>query len=100
MPSAITHQSWPGVRRRRVSQPSIHLPRGGELAGDEDRPAPALSRFAFGAKNSSLAASARPPTRAEARSASAVNGGSAMRCYDRRPQVLSVSCSWHYREGS
>ena len=26
-PSRMMHQSWPGVRRRRVSQPSIHLPR-------------------------------------------------------------------------
>ena len=27
------HQSWPGVRRRRVSQPSIHLPRSVYLSG-------------------------------------------------------------------
>ena len=33
MPSATTHQSWPGVRRRRDSQPSIHLPRVVNLPG-------------------------------------------------------------------
>ena len=32
-PSATMHQSWPGVRRRRVSQPSIHLPRSVYLSG-------------------------------------------------------------------
>ena len=26
-PRRTRHQSWPGARRRRVSQPSIHLPR-------------------------------------------------------------------------
>ena len=26
-PRRTMHQSWPGARRRRVSQPSIHLPR-------------------------------------------------------------------------
>jgi hypothetical protein len=35
----------------------------------------AFTRFAFDAKKSSFVATARPPTRSEARSARAVNGG-------------------------
>ena len=74
MPSATTHQSWPGVRRRRVSQPSIHLPRVVNLPGTKMAGSGARS-CDFGAKNSSFAASARPPTLAEARSARAVKPG-------------------------
>ena len=74
MPSSTTHQSCPGVRRRRVSQPSIHLPRAVNLPAMKIAGS-GFNRLAFGAKNSSLAAMARPPTRAEARSASAVNEG-------------------------
>src|SRR6266487_1679387 len=71
MPSWTTHQSLPGVRRRRVSQPSIHLPREVNLPG-MNTPRPGLRRFSFEAKNSSFAATARPPTRAAARSQSSV----------------------------
>jgi hypothetical protein len=66
------HQSWPGVRRRRDSQPSIHLPRVVYRSGTKIGAA-GLIRLAFGAKKSSLAASTRPPVRADARSASRVN---------------------------
>src|SRR5574342_520757 len=66
-PSRTMHQSEPGVRRRRVSQPSIHLPRlvyfPSRNTGEPD-----FSRLDLGAKNSSLASTARPPTRAAARS--------------------------------
>ena len=72
IPSAITHQSWPTVRRRRDSHPSIHFPRVVNVPGMKIGGA-GLTRFDFGAKNSSLAATARPPTRDEARSARAVN---------------------------
>ncbi len=78
MPRRTTHQSWPGVRRRRVSQPSIHLPRDVYLPGMKV-PRPGFSRFSFGAKNSSLAAMARPPTRAAARSASSVSAVSSVK---------------------
>ena len=70
----MTHQSWPGVRRRRDSQPSIHLPRDVYLPG-MNTAASAFSRFDFDAKKSSLVAIARPPIRAQARSTSAVNPG-------------------------
>ena len=71
MPSATTHQSYPGMRRRRVSQPSIHLPRAVNLPGMKIAGS-GFTRFDFGAKNSSLVAIARPPTRADARSARVV----------------------------
>src|SRR6185503_18949869 len=65
------HQSNPGVRRRRDSQPSIHFPRSVYLpsmkTGTEG-----FSRFSFGAKNSSLAYSTVPPSRSDARSISSV----------------------------
>ena len=56
-------------RRRRVSQPSIHLPRS-VYSPSRKTGFDSLSRFSFGAKNSSLAASTTPPTRSEARSTS------------------------------
>src|SRR5579862_5397706 len=61
------HQSWPGVLRRRVSQPSIHLPTSVYLSSIQTG-VDAFKRFSFGAKNSSLAASTRPPSRSAARS--------------------------------
>src|SRR5215831_6390974 len=65
------HQSNPGVRRRRDSQPSIHFPRSVYLpsmkTGSEG-----LSKFSFGAKKSSLAKSTAPPRRSEARSIKSV----------------------------
>src|SRR5438034_5997386 len=69
MPSRMMHQSEPpsGPRRRRVSHPSIHLPRSVYLPS-MNTALPAASRLCLGAKNSSDAASARPPTRAAARS--------------------------------
>src|SRR6188508_1538278 len=65
IPNCTTHQSWPGVRRRRVSQPSIHLPRSVYLSAMKT-PRPGLRRFSFSAKNSSFARRAAPPTRASA----------------------------------
>ena len=53
-PSASTHQSCPGVRRRRVSQPSIHLPRLVYLPATKTAGS-GLTRQFRGAKNSSLA---------------------------------------------
>ena len=73
-PSATTHQSWPGVRRRRDSHPSIHFPRGVNLPG-MNTAGSGLIRFALEAKKSSLVATARPPMRDDARSARAVNDG-------------------------
>src|SRR6266571_9402935 len=77
-PSRIRHQSNPGVRRRRVSQPSIHLPRSVYLpsmktGGDGFR------RFSLGAKNSSLATSTAPPRRSDARSISSIKSIGALR---------------------
>src|SRR5687767_15787082 len=74
MPSATMHQSCPGVRRRRDSQPSIHLPREVNFPGIYIA-ASGFTRFDFEAKKSSFVATARPPTRADARSTSAVNDG-------------------------
>src|SRR5260370_6763183 len=70
-PSRTMHQSNPCVRRRRVSHPSIHLPRSVYLPSMKIGGA-GLSRFSFGAKNSSLATSTAPPRRSEARSTSSV----------------------------
>src|SRR5688572_4052882 len=72
MPSSTMHQSWPGVRRRRDSQPSIHLPRFVYLPGMKTAGS-GFTRLDFAAKKSSLAAIARPPTRADARSARLIN---------------------------
>src|SRR5262245_54887148 len=76
MPSSTMHQSWPGTRRRRDSHPSIHLPRVVYLPGMKTAGS-GLTRFALGAKKSSLVATARPPTRADARSARLINSGPA-----------------------
>src|SRR5258708_31242343 len=70
-PRRTMHQSNPGVRRRRDSQPSIHLPRSVYLPSIKTG-APDFSRFSLGAKNSSLANSTAPPRRSEARSISSV----------------------------
>src|ERR1700704_65654 len=70
-PSRMMHQSNPGVRRRRDSQPSIHLPRSVYLPSIKTG-AEGLSRFSLGAKNSSLANSTAPPKRSDARSISSV----------------------------
>src|SRR5882672_2722188 len=70
-PRRMMHQSKPGVRRRRVSQPSIHFPRSVYLPSIKTG-ALGLSRFSLGAKNSSLATSTAPPSFSEARSTSSV----------------------------
>src|ERR1044072_8073316 len=67
----MMHQSKPGVRRRRLSQPSIHLPRSVYLPSIKIGSL-ARSRFSFGAKKSSLATSTAPPTFSEARSIKSV----------------------------
>src|SRR2546426_10657014 len=68
----MMHQSNPGVRRRRDSQPSIHFPRSVYLPSIKTG-ADGFSKFSFGAKNSSLATSTAPPNLSEARSISSVN---------------------------
>src|ERR1700674_5251374 len=73
-PNWTTHQSCPGVRRRRVSHPSIHLPRSVYLSAMKI-PRPGFRRFSFSAKNSSFARSAVPPTRAAARSTRPAGAG-------------------------
>src|SRR4029079_12685529 len=70
-PSRMMHQSKPGVRRRRLSQPSIHLPRSVYLSAIKIG-ALGLSRFSLGAKKSSFATSTAPPSRSPARSISSV----------------------------
>src|SRR2546425_7068210 len=67
----MMHQSNPGVRRLRVSQPSIHFPRSVYLPSMKTG-ASGFNKFSFGAKNSSLANSTAPPSRSEARSISSV----------------------------
>ena len=67
IPSEIIAQSYPGSRRLRVSQPSIHFPRVVSLDGSDTGSASA-TRFSLAPKNSSLAAITLPPTRSEARS--------------------------------
>src|SRR5713226_2592136 len=71
MPRRMTAQSCPGVRFRRDSQPSIHLPRSVYLPATKTGSA-ALMRFSFSAKKSSLAASTLPPARSPARSSISV----------------------------
>src|SRR5436305_14504323 len=65
------HQSWPGSRRRRVSQPSIHLPTSVYTPSFQTA-SPALRRFSLGAKNSSFAIKTEPPSRSAARSTRSV----------------------------
>src|SRR5271163_5075841 len=63
----MMHQSKPGLLRRRVSQPSIHLPVETYLPSTNTAFA-ASSKSSLGAKNSSLASSTRPPSRSVAKS--------------------------------
>src|SRR5882672_9228116 len=67
----MMHQSNPGVRRRRDSHPSIHLPRSVYLPSINTG-ADGFSRFSLGAKKSSLAKSTAPPRRSDVRSISSV----------------------------
>src|ERR1041385_8291355 len=70
-PRRMMHQSNPGVRRRLVSHPSIHLPRSVYLPSIKTG-APGFSKFSLGAKKSSFATTTAPPKRSEARSISSV----------------------------
>src|SRR5688572_16507410 len=71
-PRRMMHQSNPGVRRLRLSHPSIHFPRS-VYSPSRQTGALAFNRFSFGAKKSSLANSTAPPSFSEARSISSVN---------------------------
>src|SRR4051794_32092824 len=70
-PRRIKHQSKPCVRRRRDSQPSIHLPRSVYLPSMKIG-AGCFNRFSFGAKKSSLANKTAAPKRSEQRSIKSV----------------------------
>src|SRR6185295_224193 len=70
-PRRMMHQSKPGVRRRRDSHPSIHLPRSVYLPSMKIG-VEAFNKFSLGAKNSSFAYSTAPPKRSAARSMSSV----------------------------
>ena len=63
----IMAQSCPGVRLRRLSQPSIHLPRSVYLSVMKI-PRPGLMRFSFSAKKSSVAYSTFSERRRRGRS--------------------------------
>lgn len=68
-PSCSRHQSWPGTRLRRVSHPSIHLPKVVNSSGRKTGGS-GSSRWCAGANHSSVANSTRPPSAALARSVS------------------------------
>src|SRR5215213_3531088 len=70
-PRRTMHQSKPGVRRRRVSHPSIHFPRSVYLPSIKTG-ALGFSKFSLGAKKSSFAITTAPPSRSDARSISSV----------------------------
>src|ERR1700741_120221 len=65
-PRRTTHQSCPGVRLRRLSQPSIHLPFSSYLSGMKTGSAGSISR-ALSAKKSSGAWTTSAPSRGWAR---------------------------------
>src|SRR5689334_8602071 len=87
------HQSNPGVRLRRLSQPSIHLPRSVYLPSIKIGSL-AFSKCSFGAKKSSFATSTAPPTFSEARSISSVKSirESCVPPEDRRPRHHIFFC--------
>src|SRR5688500_605108 len=64
-------QSNPGVRRLRLSHPSIHFPRSVYFPSIKTG-ALAFNKFSLGAKKSSLANTTAPPSFSEARSISSV----------------------------
>src|SRR5215216_1506616 len=66
-PRRMMHQSKPGVRRRRLSQPSIHLPRS-VYSPSIKTGSLAFNKFSFGAKKSSLAIRTATTTFTEERS--------------------------------
>ncbi len=76
-PNRTMAQSCPATRFRRLSQPSIHLPRSVYSCGRKTASA-GLRRFSFSAKKSSLAAITAPRRRSEARSISSVKGACVM----------------------
>src|SRR4051794_709896 len=71
-PSRTIHQSKPGVRRRRDSQPSIHFPRS-VYSCSRKIGVDALTRLSLEAKKSSLAYRTDPPNLSEARSINSSN---------------------------
>src|SRR6185369_16848768 len=91
-PSLTMHQSWPGVRRRRDSQPSIHLPRSVYFPSIQTG-ASGFTRFSFSAKKSSLVATATPPSRADARSMRCVKSDTAITIHETaaRPRFVHAS---------
>src|SRR6516162_7491731 len=66
-PRRMVQWSWPGPRRRRLSQPSIHLPLSSYLPGMKTGGAGSIIR-SLGAKKSSVAWIAAAPRRGWARS--------------------------------
>src|SRR5215213_2666661 len=90
-PSRTTAQSWPGLRRRRLSQPSYSLP----LCPNSVRSAAGSgsTRFSRAAKNSSLAATTAPPNARFARSGRRVKSVIGL------PLAVSVGAGslWHGR---
>src|SRR6476659_3092634 len=90
-PRRMMHQSKPGVRRRRVSHPSIHLPRSVYLPSIKTG-ALVLSKFSLGAKKSSFATTTAPPSRSEARSISSVKSIRVNQRKSAAKIVLSEAC--------
>src|SRR5215207_6558034 len=83
----MMHQSKPGVRRRRLSHPSIHLPRSVYLPSIKIGVL-AFKRFSLRAKKSSLAINTAPPTRSDARSISSVKSIEATRKHKSHKAVI------------
>src|ERR1041385_6240838 len=93
-PRRMMHQSKPGVRRRRVSHPSIHFPRSVYLPATNTG-ALGFNKFSLGAKKSSLAITTAPPSRSDARSMSSVKSMDLIRVYPRKSAVknfLPIAC--------
>src|SRR5882724_6854926 len=84
------HQSKPGVRRRRLSHPSIHLPRS-VYSPSRKIGAAALRRFSLGAKKSSLATSTAPPSFSDARSTNSVKSICATNPQDKKQTKCNQS---------
>src|ERR1051325_840395 len=88
-PRRMMHQSKPGVRRRRVSHPSIHFPRSVYLPSTNTG-ALGFNKFSLGAKKSSLAITTAPPSRSDARSISSVKSMDLIRVYPRKTAVKNI----------
>lgn len=61
MPNLMMHQSWPGDRRLRVSQPSIHLPQS-VYKSALNTGSSSASKFSASANQSSVAKRIFPPS--------------------------------------